>query len=470
MLTLLVLIPFAGGLLAWPAERLNKNAPRWIALIALLIPGLLAVFGSGADVARPWMPAWGIDFRLAIDGLSRVLLILTYVIGAAAVLASWTDIEQRVGFFHFNLLWALTGSLGIFLARDLVLFYFFWELFLLPMFLLIYLWGHENRGPAAVKFFIFTQGSGLLMLLAILGLYFYHGQATGLYTFNYAALLNADIPLPVASVFFLGFFAAFATKLPVVPLHTWFVDAIAEAPTGALLAGLLIKTGAYGLLRFALPLFPEAAHNFSLFAMMLAVVGVLYGALTAVGQTDLRRFLAYASVSHVGFVLLGIFAGNSLAHQGVLMQLVCHSLSAGALFLLVGGLRERLNTRDMELMGGFWTLAPKMGAAAVFFTLASMGLPGLGNFVAEFLILMGSFQTSPLLTALAALGLVGGTVYSLWLLQRVFQGPARSLQLSDLTAREMLLMVVLGAGLLWLGLYPQPVLNAARPALEGLLQ
>ena len=297
-----------------------------------------------------WIPQFGIQFHLAMDGLSLLLLLLTFFLGIVSVLASWTEITKGVGFFHFNLLWILAGIIGVFLAVDLFLFYFAWELMLVPMYFLIAIWGHEHRVYAAMKFFLFTQLSGLLMLIAILALYFpasprhrhLHVRVHG--TAGHAARLRT-----AAMWIMLGFFIAFAVKLPMVPLHTWLPDAHTEAPTAGsvILAGLLLKTGAYGMIRFAVPLFPDAARAFAPVAMTLAVIGILYGAILAFAQTDLKRLVAYTSISHLGFVLLGIFAANTIALQGALMTMICHGISTGALFVVAGALQDRMHTREM---------------------------------------------------------------------------------------------------------------------------
>lgn len=481
----LILILLAGGLLAWLLDRWNAAAPRWISLLALAIdmviilllwfqtPGLISFSERShawlAELNLAWIPQLGITFYLAMDGLSLLLILLTLFVGLLAVLISWNEIRERVGFFHFNLMWILAGIVGVFVALDLFLFYFFWELMLIPMYFLIALWGHENRIYAAVKFFIFTQFSGLLMLISILGFYFSHGQSTGTYTFNYNQWLETPLAGPLALWLMFGFLAAFLVKLPALPLHTWLPDAHTEAPTAGslILAALMLKTGAYGLLRFVLPLFPEPAAQVAPWAMLLGALGILYGAVLAFAQTDLKRLVAYTSVSHMGFVLLGVFAQNVLALQGTVMQIIAHGISTGALFILVGALQERLHTRDVRRLGGLWAVVPQMGAVALVFAMASLGLPGLGNFVAEILILMGAYQANILMTVLATLGLVLATVYSLWIMQAIFYGPNREgWSLPDLSAREWLVMGSLIAVIVWLGLYPQPVLNTARPALE----
>jgi NADH-quinone oxidoreductase subunit M len=439
MLVWLILIPLAGGAAAWVAGR-NPGRSRWISLIALgadLILGIFLLTRLGKDLTirstgawalqfdLPWIPQLGIGFHLGMDGLSLVMVLLTVFLGIIAVLSAWTEIRERVGFFYFNLLWVLAGITGVFLALDLFLFYFFWELMLVPMYLIIAVWGHENRAAAAVKFFLFTQISGLLMLTAIVALYFIHGNNTGVYTFDYLKLLGTAVSPSTAGLLLMGFAAAFVVKLPAVPVHTWLPDAHTEAPTpgSVILAGLLLKTGAYGLIRFAVPLFPGAAAVFAPWAMVLAVIGILYGAVMAFAQQDLKRLVAYTSVSHMGFVLLGVSVWNELALKGVVVEMICHGISTGALFALVGLLQERIHTRDMARMGGLWATVPRMGAAMLFFSLASLGLPGLGNFVGEFLVLLGSFRVSMAATAAAALGLVVAAVYALWIVQRVLQGP-----------------------------------------------
>jgi len=488
ILVWLILIPLAGGLLAWLLDRVDHRWPRWLCLIALIIdlglvldlwaqyPGGVAIAGARSwlvEVNAEWIPSLGIGFHLGIDGLSLLLVMLSAFLGIMSVAASWTEISERAGFFHFNLMWSLSGIIGVFLSLDLFLFYFFWELMLVPMYFLIALWGHENRIYAAVKFFIFTQLSGLLMLAAILGLYFIHGQATGIYTFDYDQLLGTSMDRTKEMFLLLGFVVAFLVKLPAFPFHTWLPDAHTEAPTAGsvILAGLLLKTGAYGLLRFALPLFPGAALDFAPVAMVLAVIGILYGAVLAFAQTDLKRLVAYTSISHMGFVLLGIFALNELALQGAVVQIICHGVSTGALFIIVGALQERMGTRDLDLMGGLWTAAPRMGAVGLFFGLASLGLPGLGNFVGEFLVLIGAYNVSIPITVIAAVGLVAATVYSLWMIQRAFFGEKRAdLEIPDLRAREMTTMALMIAVIVWIGLYPQPLLDTAGRSLKDLRQ
>ncbi len=488
ILPFLILVPLLGGLLAWLLGRWWPQAARWVSLAAvgcglylsldlwIRQAGAVEMLPSGAWLAEysvPWIGRFGIGFHLGIDGLSLLMVVLTFVVGALAVACSWREITKRVGFFHFNLMWVLAGVVGVFLALDLFLFYFAWELMLVPMYFLIGIWGHERRIYAAVKFFIFTQASGLLMLFAIVGLAFCHPRETGELTFDYAQLLGTPLSSTEGMLLMLGFFIAFVVKLPAVPFHTWLPDAHTEAPTAGsvVLAALLLKTGAYGLIRFVVPLFPEAAADFAPVAMAVGVAGILYGAVLAFAQTDLKRLVAYTSVSHLGFVLLGVFAWNRFALQGVVLQMICHGLSTGALFILVGALYERTQTRNMERLGGLWTAMPRMGALGLFFAMASLGLPGLGNFVAEILVLVGAYQVSILWTVLATTGLVAATIYSVWMVQRTFYGANEEWSsLPDVSLREAVVLGVMVIGLLWLGLYPQPVLDAARPALDVLLQ
>ncbi len=322
------------GLISWMAGRLHKEAPRWIALTALIVTGVLliviwvksmAAAGSNLnnqwflEFDRQWIPLFGIRFHLAMDGLSLLLLLLTNFLGILSVLISWNEIKLRTGFFHFNILFILAGISGVFLAEDLFLFYFFWEVMLIPMYFLIAIWGHENRVYASYKFFLFTQGGGLLMLLSILGLYFHHAGITGVHTFDIMELVKHSSASPWAGLFMAGFLIAFGVKIPAIPLHSWLPDAHTEAPTAGsiILAGLMLKTGVYGLIRIVVPLFPDLSLNIAPFAMVIGIAGILYGAKLAFAQTDLKRLVAYTSVSHMGFIILGLYSFNSIAFRGI---------------------------------------------------------------------------------------------------------------------------------------------------------
>jgi NADH-quinone oxidoreductase subunit M len=479
ILLAMILLVLGGGVLAGLTASRSATLARWICLAALGTALALALPLGGqpaaglpsdwsAELRIPWIPALGVSFHLGLDGLSWLMVLLTLFLGILSVACAWTEVKERVGFFHFNLMWVLSGVLGVFLALDLFLFYFFWELMVVPMYFLIGIWGHENRVYAATKFFLFTQAGGLLMLISIITLASIHAGQTGVLTFDAAELLGTALPAGLGLLLMLGFFAAFAVKLPSLPVHTWLPDAHTEAPTAGsvILAGLLLKTGAYGLLRFAVPLFPDATDVFRPAAIALGAASIVYGAVMAFAQSDLKRLVAYTSVSHLGFVLLGIYAGNRIALQGVVMQMICHGLSTGGLFILVGLLQERIHTREIDRMGGLAAVAPRMAGLALLLAMAGMGLPGMGNFIAEMLTLFGAFQRDPFWTIVACLGLVGATLYTLVFFQRPFQGPnTSSWKIPDLSGREIGTLAALAVALVVLGLYPQPVLDAADPSL-----
>jgi NADH-quinone oxidoreductase subunit M len=481
----LILILLGGGLLAVLVGRWQPGASRWVSLVTLLLAGygLLEIWLAGqrvtaseqiiyASLSAEWIPRFGIQILLVMDGLSLLMVALTLFLGVVAVLSSWTEIEHRAGFFQLNVLWTLAGVVGVFTAMDLFLFFLFWEVMLVPMYFLIAIWGHEQRAYAAMKFFLFTQISGLLMLFAIVGLAYMHQASTGTLTFNYFDLLGTQLAPEVATYLMLGFFIAFMVKLPGVPFHTWLPDAHTQAPTAGsvILAGILLKTGAYGLIRFVLPLFPDAALQFRWPAMLLGAVSIVYGGYMAFAQTDFKRLVAYSSVSHMGFVLLGVFAWTQVAVQGAVMQMIAHGFSTAALFMMAGALQQRLHTREMARMGGLWMHAPRMGAIALFFIVASVGMPGLGNFVGEFMVLLGAFAVDVPLTIAAALGLVVAAVYGLSLMQRTFQGPPNPelAGMRDFGVRETGIMLIMVAGLIWLGVYPQPVLDVSGPVVASL--
>ncbi len=478
----LIVLLLVSGLLAWLSGRLNNTLPRVISLIATLIQlFMLIVLWLKKDASEQewitsytaeWIPAFGIQLKVAADGLSLLMLLLTSLLGAISVLASWKGITKRVGFFHFNLMFILAGISGVFVALDLFLFYFFWELMLIPMYFLISIWGHENKTYAAAKFFLFTQASGLVMFLSILGLYFIHHANTGVYTFDYEQLLGTTMPPQMAFLLMLGFLLAFAVKLATVPLHNWLPDAHTQAPTAGsvILAALLLKTGAYGILRFALPLFPQASHQFAPVAMILGVVSILYGAKLAFAQTDMKRLVAYSSISHMGFIMLGIYAFNEIAIQGVVMQMIAHGISIGALFIIAGSLSDRIHTREITQMGGLWSTAPKMGAMGLIFVLASLGLPGLGNFVAEILVLVGAFSANRIVTIIAATGMVAATIYSLRIMQKVFFGEKqKDWKIADFGFRELLITGSLAVVIVWLGLFPSPIFHLSEKPVKKII-
>jgi len=483
ILPMLVCVLLLGGFMALVSERWSQGAPRWLGILTLTAEALLLIvphsWAAHADGLSPvwladfhghWMARFGIGFHLVMDGLSLLLITLTVLLGFMAVSSSWTEINSRQGFFFFNLLACLAGTVGVFLAVDLFLFFFFWELMIIPMYFLISIWGHEQRTYAAVKFFIFTQVSSLLMLTAIIALVLIRHDKLGSYSFDYFDLLDTALEPEAAFWLMLGFFVAFTVKLPAVPFHTWLPDAHTQAPTGGsvILAGIMLKTGAYGLLRFVIPLFPDAAHRFAPVALALGAVSVLYAAVMAFAQSDLKRLIAYTSVSHMGFILLGVFSWNLFALQGAVITMLAHGISAAALFMIAGALQERLHTREMGKMGGLWTVLPGLSVLTLFFSLASLGLPGLANFVGEFLVLQGAFSVNRILTSVAALVLVLAPVYALIVMQKAFYGPLhQSSPVPDAGRREWASLGLLVLIAVWLGLGPQAVLNISAPAVKN---
>lgn len=486
VLVWLIILLVVTGILAWGAARWNPHWSRIISLTGTLIYLITTLalwwkYGAEPDPGEwilhftaPWIPALGIHFTLALDGLSLLMLILTAFLSVICVLVSWKEIEKRAGFFYFNLLIVLAGITGVFLSLDLFLFYFSWELMLVPMYFLISIWGHEDRIYAGKKFFIFTQASGLLMLLSILGLYFIHGSGTGIYSFDYETFLGTEISPATAFILMLGFVVAFTVKLSTVPLHSWLPDAHTQAPTAGsvILAGLLLKTGAYGLIRFALPLFPEASVQLAPLAVLLGVISMLYGAKLAFAQTDFKRLVAYISVSHMGFIMLGIYSFNEMAMQGVIMQMIAHAISTGALFIIAGWMYDRLGTRDLHQMGGLWKQAPRMGSLCLIFVMASLGLPGLGNFIAEILILIGAFYGKfKILTIIATVVMILATAYSLRIMQKVFYGKEhRQWNMTDLNAREMVVLGSMAVVIVYLGLFPASVFDLSGKTVDQVIR
>lgn len=501
LLPWLILIPIIGGLFCWLSERISNFLPRWIALLTMVILVSLSLYfwatGNWHNAPNPeissalihgqskwwmfyfqmsWIPQLGISIHLGMDGLSILLIVLTAILGLLAVLCSWKEINNRVGFFYLNLMWILGGVVGVFIAIDLFLFFLFWETMLIPMFFLIALWGHsgsdgKTRIYAATKFFIFTQTSGLLMLVSIITLALKNYTSTGVMSFDYIQLLGTNLG-SLEYVLMLGFFIAFAVKLPVVPLHSWLPDAHAQAPTAGSvdLAGILLKTAAFGVLRFAIPLFPHASIEFAPIAMWLGIISIIYGAILAFQQTDIKRLIAYTSISHMGFILVGIYSGSPLALQGVVIQMIAHGFSAAALFISSGQIYERLHTRDMRLMGGLWSKITYLPAIMLFFNAAALGLPGTGNFVGEFMILIGAFPADKVAVSIAAFGLVLASIYSLSIMQRVFYGTTRGNfhePIQGLCKRELSMMFLLIILLVLLGVYPQIVLDTSAATMNG---
>ncbi len=420
----------------------------------------------------PWIASWGISYRVGLDGISLVMVLLTTVLMPLSVLASWRYITFRERGFYALMLALLTGLVGVFLALDLFVFYVFFELTLIPMYFIVGIWGGANRLYAAIKFFIYTMAGSLLMLVAIVVMVWKVQAVTGQLSFAYEHLLeNSGVLGSLAPWLFAGFAIAFAIKVPIFPFHTWLPDAHVEAPTAGsvLLAGVMLKIGTYGFLRFAVPFFPQVALSPGVSRLMigLAVVGIIYGALVALVQPDFKKLVAYSSVSHLGFVMLGIWAGTMQSVQGALMVMISHGLSTGALFLLIGMLYERRHTRLIADYGGIAKVVPVFSLILTVVALSSIGLPGLNGFVGEFLVLLGSFTPFPLATVIATTGVIFAAAYLLWALQRLIfnrLGDTVHDGLTDLTARELVVMLPLIVGIVWMGLYPAPVLRRMEPA------
>ncbi|SFK55891.1 NADH dehydrogenase subunit M [Nitrosomonas aestuarii] len=483
LLSVLIFLPLSGALMISLTGHNKPIYVRWAALTISTVElsialGLWWIASPDSDgylyiVQVPWIPTMGIQFLLGMDGLSLLLVLLTTLLVPIAILVSWSSITHNWSTFAALLLATQAGIIGVFLALDLILFYVFWELMLVPMYFLIGLWGHERRLYAAYKFFLFTVTGSLLMLVAILGLYFIHGEQTGIYTFDYFELLHTNLSGDTGMWLMLGFFVAFAVKIPLFPIHSWLPDAHTEAPTAGsiILAGLLLKTGAYGLLRFCLPLFPEASIDFAPFAMALGVVGILYGALLALVQEDIKRLIAYSSISHLGFVVFGIYTWNQEGLHGAMLLMLAHGATTSAMFAIIGMLEERTGTRLLSCMGGLLSPMPRLGAMLLLFTLSAMGMPGLANFVGEFLVLAGVYQVSASLAIAGAMGIVASAIYLLWMYQRAMLGEKSSDRIwVDLDRREMLILTLLAVTVLWLGLYPAPFLDYLQVPATGIIE
>ena len=492
--SLVIFAPTVGALLVLLMR--SASAIRWTALATTSVTFLLSIglymgFDSSvgmangpqlADVSAAWFPdAIDIKYYVGIDGLNILLVMLTTLLGPIVVLSSWTYIESKHTGYYALLLLLQTGITGVFCAFDLFLFYIFFELTLIPMYFIIGIWGGKNRIYAAVKFVIYTLVGSLLMLVAILYLGYQAGAAVngGVFTTDWYTLLEYNIPLGTQTWLFFLFALSFAIKVPLFPLHTWLPDAHVQAPTGGsvILAGVLLKMGTYGLVRFCLPMFPNVAQQYAMLFAMLAVIGIIYGALVARVQPDAKSLVAYSSVSHLGFVVLGIFAFTPEAMQGAIIQMVNHGLSTGALFLLVGMLYERRHTRMMEDYGGIAKSVPVLTFFMVFSVLASAGLPGLNGFVGEFLILLGAFKStvvgSPVLIAFATTGVILAAVYLLWMVYRTFFGPLTNdanRDMADMNGREFALMLPLAALMLIMGFAPNPFLQQSENATDFLLE
>ena len=488
-LSLILFLPLLGSLLAlvlWRRPLSCRWASLLVALVDLvLVSGLFALNlkGQVGPTGKwllaedfPWIERFGIRYSLGVDGISLMLILLTAFLTVLCVLVSWKQITRGVGAFHFFLMFMETGVLGVFLATDLFLFYLFWEFQLIPMFFLIGVWGHENRVYATIKFIIYTIVGSLLMLVALIGLYVIHGAQTEQYTFALYQLVHTNLSPGTEIWLYAAFLLAFVIKIPLIPVHSWLPDAHTEAPTAGsvILAGLLLKTGAYAVLRFAFPLFPSAARVSVPLLLALGLGGLFYAAWIALAQKDMKRLVAYSSIAHMGLVVIGISVWNILTVSGAVLQMINHGLTTSALFILVGMLDERAHTREMANFGGLWTKMPIFSAFFLLFAMASLGLPGLNNFVGEILILVGTFGKWPWVAGIGFAGLVLTVIYILWFVQRTLFGETRNPQIKerymeDVTAREAAILMPLAAAVLFIGLYPGPVLTLFQEPIEGLM-
>ena len=484
VLPALLLIPIAGAVLIYVMrigrgrvdDIANAGSARVIAFVTLLIEflvsaGLWWTFDPARStwqnvVMKPWIPEWGANFVVGIDGIALMMILLTTFIMPLSVLGSWTSIREKLPAYYALLLVLTTGMIGVFISLDLLLFYVMWEVMLVPMYFIIGIWGGERRLYASIKFFLYTMIGSLLMLVAILYLWIQTWQA-GAPSFSYDTLLRSvDVSRTAGLLLFGAFFLAFAVKVPMFPFHTWLPDAHVEAPTAGsvILAGIMLKMGTYGFLRFAMPLFPDIVMMPAVRTTMLAlaVIGIIYGALVAMVQPDFKKLVAYSSVSHLGFVMLGILALTMESVQGALMVMINHGISTGALFFLIGMIYERRHSRLIDAYGGIARVVPLFAAMLTIVSLSSIGLPGTNGFVGEFLVLIGSFRTQPIWTVVASTGVIFAAAYLLWAIQRILFQPvtnAENERLTDLNVREAVIMAALVIPILWIGLYPKPILE-----------
>ena len=479
LLTLLVFAPVAGAvvvaLMPRGAVRAQKVAALAVTTLVfaaslLLLRGFDTVPGMQFEASRSWLPSWGISYHVGIDGLSLWLVILTTFLTPLALLGSWSSIDRRVKEFNVFMLLLEAGMLGVFVALDLFLFYIFWEAMLIPMYFLIGIWGHERRIYAAIKFFLYTMAGSVLMLVAFLVLY----RAAGAKSFDIVALAQVPVDPKLQMWLFAAFALAFAIKVPMFPFHTWLPDAHVEAPTAGsvILAGVLLKMGGYGFLRLAIPLFPQAAVAFAPWIGVLAVIGIVYGALVSLVQPDLKKLVAYSSVSHLGFVMLGIASLSTTAVVGAVYQMLNHGISTGALFFMVGMLYDRRHTRAIAEFGGLKAVLPWFSSVFLLVCLSSIAVPGFNGFVGEFLILMGSWPFSRALVAVASLGVILAAAYILWMVQRVFYGEVTHEEnrgLRDLSAREAAVLVPLVALALFMGVASPLFTRKIEPAADALV-
>jgi NADH-quinone oxidoreductase subunit M len=484
LLSAIVFLPLLGGIfvLARPGRsRLCRMTSLGVMLadlglvLLLFIPGFRSGTGPWFRVEDyPWIPSVGIRYTLAADGLSLMLLLLAAFLGVLCVLVSWKQIDENVSSYHFFLLFTLTGILGVFVATDLFLFYLFWEVQIIPMFFLVGIWGHEGRTRTTMKFILFTMAGSLFMLIAVIGLYVVHGRQTGVYTFDLVRLLETSLSGGVQGWLYAAFMLAFGIKIPMVPVHTWLPDTHTQAPTAGsvILAGLLLKTGVFAVFRFAFPLFPVAFRASAPVLIVLGLAGLFYASWIALSQVDMKRLVAYSSVGHMGLVVLGLAVLTSITLSGALLQMINHGVSTSALFILVGMLGERIHSRQFKDFGGLWKKMPVFSAFFLFFSMATLGLPGLNNFVGEILILIGTYRVNPVAAAFGFAGLLFGVIYVLRMVQDALFGEFRGEEsaLQDLDLREIVILGSMVLAVLFLGLWPNPVLGLFEEPVNGLIR
>ncbi|ANZ22395.1 NADH-quinone oxidoreductase subunit M [Buchnera aphidicola (Diuraphis noxia)] len=482
LLSLLIIIPFFSSLFAFFSYKLHKNIPRWIALSGILLTLLVAIqiflqkhyffiensnfHNWSSEFQIPWIPTLGIEFNIAIDGFSIVMLIFSCILSFIAILCSWNEIKNHQGFFYFNFMLVLTATIGIFIAIDLFLFFFFWEIVLIPMYFLISLWGNapqrDKKHFTENKFFIYGQISGLILLASILLLVFTYYENTHVLTFNYNILLTQSINKHIEYLVMLGFFIAFAIKMPIVPFHSWLPNVHSKSTyCGSVeIIGLLLKTAPYAILRYNLVLFPYSTEIFTSIAMFLGLISMFYGAFLAFSQSNLKKLIAYSSISHMGLILIGIYSNSAIALQGVIIQILSNSVSTTALCILSGQLYKRIKTQDISQMSGIWSFVYWIPGFALFFSLANLGIPGTGNFIGEFLILSGIFSNFPYICIFAVIGIVFSSIYSLSMIQRIFYGSDKKKLTVDFTTKqELSIMLALVLMLIFLGTNPQKIIN-----------
>ena len=483
ILSLVTFLPLAGALYialfmeAGQTERIRRVALgvslATFLLSLMLWAGFDAETGAFQWVERyRWIDRFGIHYLMGVDGISLLLVLMTTFITVICVLSSWSEIRERVKAYMALFLVVETGCLGVFMALDLFLFYVFWEVVLIPMVFIIGVWGGARRLYSAIKFFLFTFTGSLFMLLGLIALYHWHGKMTGIYTFDAGVLFRTPVPAHVQGWVFLAFLAGFAVKVPMFPLHTWLPDAHTEAPTAGsiVLAAVLLKLGTYGFVRFSLPLLPAASVQFAPLMILLSMVAILYGAAVTLAQRDMKKLVAYSSVSHMGFVMLGVFLLNREGLQGGILQMVNHGVATGALFLLVGMAYERTHTRDIRDYGGILGEAPFFGLSFLVILLSSMGMPGTGGFIGELYVVVGAFRGGWYYALLVVVGILLGAAYLLWLYQRVFLGaPSRAVSVSDLGLRERVAVLPMIGLVFWIGLYPKPFLGVMDVSVDNLL-